>query len=466
MVKKLSILGGCASQLIAQKYPHVKAAGLTNWLSIASPLMKGSENVSDDFINGLKLSDYDKRIMRLDLRKEFLHFLTEEKADYLLINCNDCRHRVIVNEDAMEEVERLTCLTFREGGELENQYKKMLLEVDPHRKYKIMACYDVDMRYYEIAVDYVCGIIKQIYHDDEIILHLPNYVEGYVYDDGYHEFQRELDTENVDTEKIVSFVQERIKKNFPKCHVINFPDNVLGDPNHFLGLHPLHYHSLYYKYGSEALRIIFENHQEEINLLEQLRRKYSEKFIIEKEKLIIKAEMKQLENKIDFMMDTFIEAKEGLCVDFLKRTNNFSLYLDILSKVYKNYVLALAVRDTPGLYDDKLIMRKLHKLGFKKYPNQLWQMYVGLICGGITVLDCPADVPENPVIFDFRTNEFSIHLESHAYRRDDRASIKIDDVEYSMNCRGINLVVYDVSKRMLIDSITFDTHIMDFFSRY
>ena len=40
----------------------------------------------------------------------------------------------------------------------------------------------------------------------------------------------------------------------------------------------------------------------------------------------------------------------------------------------------------------------------------------------------------------------------------DYSSIVIGDVEYSVNQRGINIVVYDNQARQVIDTLGFDTH--------
>lgn len=38
------------------------------------------------------------------------------------------------------------------------------------------------------------------------------------------------------------------------------------------------------------------------------------------------------------------------------------------------------------------------------------------------------------------------------------SSIKIDGIEYSKNCRGLNIVVYNNQTKTIVDSVCFDTH--------
>ncbi len=71
-----------------------------------------------------------------------------------------------------------------------------------------------------------------------------------------------------------------LAKDFLKgCHVVNFPENVLGDAQHPWGKMPLHFTHEYYDYGLNAINIICREQlarEEEMRRLEQLRQKYGE----------------------------------------------------------------------------------------------------------------------------------------------------------------------------------------------
>ena len=52
----------------------------------------------------------------------------------------------------------------------------------------------------------------------------------------------------------------------------------------------------------------------------------------------------------------------------------------------------------------------------------------------------------------------SFVVSSKAWRQGNTSEIKINGVEYSVNQRGINIVIYDKDKHEVWDSIAFDGH--------
>ena len=69
---------------------------------------------------------------------------------------------------------------------------------------------------------------------------------------------------------------------------------------------------------------------------------------------------------------------------------------------------------------------------------------------------------ESPVIYDTKVGPHTVHAESRVYHNGNLAVININGKDYAVNSRGLNIVIYDKTKRKPIDSVCFDTHISDF----
>lgn len=63
---------------------------------------------------------------------------------------------------------------------------------------------------------------------------------------------------------------------------------------------------------------------------------------------------------------------------------------------------------------------------------------------------------EEPVVYGDYIEGRYIYIESMGYNAGCYSSIKISDVEYSRNSRGLNIVVYDKLCDRVIDAVTFD----------
>lgn len=142
----------------------------------------------------------------------------------------------------------------------------------------------------------------------------------------------------------------------------------------------------------------------------------------------------------------------------LKETNNICRYLDILQIIKSEYLIVLAVRDTPGDCLQQDIIQRLFNLGFTKFSKELWRMYIGVSVKSAILFNRAGEYPENPVEYLFRSNHMELDVSSKAWRQGNQAAIIINDIDYAVNIRGLNIVVYDVENNQLIDSVGFDAH--------
>lgn len=145
-------------------------------------------------------------------------------------------------------------------------------------------------------------------------------------------------------------------------------------------------------------------------------------------------------------------------VNALKNENDIVVYLDMLQRLKSDYFILIAVKDTPGNCLEKIVIEQLKNIGFKEFSNEIWRMYIGMSLGESIIVDHVACNREENVEEQVMAHGHSISMCSRAWRTGNQASIKIDGKEYAVNKRGINIVVYDVNKDMVVDSIAYDAH--------
>lgn len=93
---KFAIFGDCGTHGIVDDRKHTRAIGFINWYSLYSKPLQ-----DDDIykcIENIQMSQYRIRNLKLDLEKAALNYLLEEKANYLLLDPNDCRLQIGIGE--------------------------------------------------------------------------------------------------------------------------------------------------------------------------------------------------------------------------------------------------------------------------------------------------------------------------------------------------------------------------------
>lgn len=140
--------------------------------------------------------------------------------------------------------------------------------------------------------------------------------------------------------------------------------------------------------------------------------------------------------------------------DRIRQTNTnleFMLtYLENLSK--SRYLLVFCANDDIYLNCTEEIRQKLNNLGLTE-EIEIQKSYIGIVD------DCNCiynETSDNKIIFDDFIENVYLHVESAGCNAGCYASIIINNREYSRNTRGLNIVVYDKLRDIVIDTITFD----------
>ncbi|MCM1168172.1 MAG: hypothetical protein NC401_19480, partial [Ruminococcus sp.] len=142
----------------------------------------------------------------------------------------------------------------------------------------------------------------------------------------------------------------------------------------------------------------------------------------------------------------------------LKSVSDIDQYLDMLMSIKDEYLIVMGVRDTPGSQMSEETIRLIHLLGFSNFTKELWRMYAGVCNNGEMLCDLAGASPEVPVNYSASVPGTELSVSSSAWRAGNKCEIIINGENYAVNIRGINIAVYDVENKKLIDSIGFDIH--------
>lgn len=120
----------------------------------------------------------------------------------------------------------------------------------------------------------------------------------------------------------------------------------------------------------------------------------------------------------------------------------------------KLFVFAVKDEGSQALTSD--FINSMRRMGLKfDLEGQYRASYGAVVSDGKVLYE---KLSKEELGFQTEENNVSISLVSAGYENGNRASIKIDDKEYAINSRGINVVIYDLEKHVVVDSLCIDTY--------
>jgi len=147
--------------------------------------------------------------------------------------------------------------------------------------------------------------------------------------------------------------------------------------------------------------------------------------------------------------------------DIQLEVNDFPDYIRTLNDL-DNCTVIITAKAGPGEYVTQNMIDELKKLGFNQVDALLKNVYnsfIGIYSNGNIVYEC---ISEDEVItFGQFLNNHYICVQSTPLSSEDIVYIYIDNIQYSANARGINIVTLDNINDELIDSVQYDAHIED-----
>lgn len=145
----------------------------------------------------------------------------------------------------------------------------------------------------------------------------------------------------------------------------------------------------------------------------------------------------------------------------LSKINNIIDYINALNEIKSDYLIMIAVKDNAGFWLRDDTQRALNGLGLKEnLVSALMVGYIAVIYNGNLIHEYKS-VPNKKASYSSTINGVDIFIESRPWSDGNSSSIKVNGVDYSINTRGLNFVIYDFENEEVIDRAVFDSHVSD-----
>ena len=133
---------------------------------------------------------------------------------------------------------------------------------------------------------------------------------------------------------------------------------------------------------------------------------------------------------------------------------DFKQYIKEMGKVRS--IILISIKDTIGDNNIPEFYELMKNLGLGDLRNKMhWSMTFILSNNKII----KQDIAQKTIAFcEWKCKKHHFKLLSKGYNVGNYAAIMIDDVDYSVNKRGINIVVFDQNKNQVLDSVCFDLY--------
>ena len=135
-------------------------------------------------------------------------------------------------------------------------------------------------------------------------------------------------------------------------------------------------------------------------------------------------------------------------------------YLYCISEM-DNLLILMAIKDNAGYWLNETIQENLHNLGLNaSLINDQFVGYVAVIDSREVIVEEKSSKDS----FEEYSGEIAgknIYLLSKPWTAGNTSSIKIDGKDYSINTRGLNIVIFDKNKDKVVDRVVFDTHVKE-----
>lgn len=446
-----NIIADCVSRDICNPLIEKSVAQVLQYTAFSNPFsavaQKGTE-IDYNALSDYECHNFEKRSMCHDINKTVFDYAFKKKADYLIINMDNADRGLLINSKG--NIITNNCMVRKNRERLNADYGMS--------DYVELPLASITDSMWDEALSKFAERILEHYSPNRIILHKFFAVNRFMSKNG-----RIIEFENKRfikfANEIVNKANEIIEKKLYNPHVIEFPDFVLADSSHKFGLSAHHYINDYYEYGAKALEIIMQQlpRYQEKTALEELKRQYSKQFELIRDSCKYR-EYKSKFDQLRIIKDILENNYDSQQITKLaKNITDIEFFIELLKILKKDYLIVLTIRDTVGKYFTSA-MEKIKELGFTKLSNDFRRTYIGVLSKGKILYDTAGDTIEDVV---FSNEELNLSVLSSSFERQNKAEIIINGIDYAVNIRSLNFVVYDIENRILIDSVGFDNFWQD-----
>lgn len=233
----ISIFGSCVSRDILE-YASSGSFALKTYIARQSILSATSNQINDIADEDILLeSQFQKRMVLADLRKNAFDTLKNDGSKYLLIDLIDERFPLaLINGSICTASNEFVC-GLPEKRKLYPQAKKRLVKDTLYLEKRAM----------DERIDHFCKLLSEIYPADHIVLHRAKMVDRYIAKNGeIVDFSKAYLKNNLEVNTILEHMYCRIEKCIPGIRIIDEMQGTFATESHKWGLSPMHYEEGYY----------------------------------------------------------------------------------------------------------------------------------------------------------------------------------------------------------------------------
>lgn len=280
-----NILGDCVSRDMLDSLIGRGMAQVNQYVSFSSPISicssKANFEINMEDLDNYESSDFRKRCMCLDVNKQTFDYLYDKNSDYLIVDILDARAKMLKNGEHYITVLRMV-----------TDHRESLDKDFGFDKYEDVSPNDITEKEWDDAIDHISHRILEKYSVSQIIINEHYGAEQYVDDNRILPYPEWHLNDVVKYNKLIKQLFDRLKGNLEGAHVIEFPENTIGNGKHRWGRYPLHYADSFYEYGAKAVEMILKRlpYEDERKKLNSLKGEYE---VIFGKKILLSQEFEQ-----------------------------------------------------------------------------------------------------------------------------------------------------------------------------
>ncbi len=430
---EISTLGSCVTRDIIRIANHDELFKMKGNVGHISPITMFSEPLEncDDIIKIIQnySTGFNKRNAIMDLNSNSFEFLLANRSEWILVDLMDIRF------DYFEKGEQR--VSFFENHQ---QITDGLLTLK-NRGFTLRNAKDIPTETVYAAIDKLAEKLSEHWAPEKIIVvnDIPQEMllfEDRNKDNGYLKEARAAQPGYMHHLNILNkYLRDKLG-----CNMINMPPMQITPCSltHTFGVYPCHYTDDVYRYlFHQICAIVFPEKADyyevlKLNTLENIRKTYYRSLRADVRKTLSDDVIKLC--SIDRMFDYFRQLR-----------------------VLENCVVCVTVKGSVGMYFNSAMQKLFFTLGLgEELVRQLWSGYVGVVSSGITLFDEKSE--KNKEVEYIDEIEFShFYVSSKPTAAGNSSQVIINGTDYSLNLRGLNVIVYDLATQRTVDSVCFDT---------
>lgn len=231
----ISIFGSCVSRDLFE-YDKEKKISLCQYVARQSLISAVSAPLKQENLVLSLDSNFQKRMVEMDLLKTAFEYLKSKPSDYLIIDLIDERFPLVCFNGSYFTASNEGV----KGYGLFNSLKKL------HKKITNGGLF-IESNNVDEYIDIFCKKLNELYTNDRIIIHRALLVDYYTDKNGKTvEFKKNHIKNNKQVNSILNYMYDALVAKLPGVAVIDEMAKTTGDESHKWGLAPMHYQENYY----------------------------------------------------------------------------------------------------------------------------------------------------------------------------------------------------------------------------